>query len=154
MNKNITRIQSKGNVKKYNGFWQVEPYTPSINSEDLMVPPVIRCQTVDPPPRAQGTLRLSGVQNFSYKVNLIKACFKKCSHLGLKVPWCFQQPWCKWKKRNAPWADVKIKLGVMLIKMNPRNDSALGKEINMKTYTHNTHSHIDCNTIRRGRQKH
>lgn len=50
-----------------------------------MVPPVIRCQTMDPT-RAQGTLWLSGVQNFSYKVDLIKACFKKCSHLGLKVP--------------------------------------------------------------------
>lgn len=29
---------------------------------------------------------IPGLQKFCYKVDLIKVCFKKSSHLGLKVP--------------------------------------------------------------------
>lgn len=59
------------------------------------------------------------------------------------------------KRRNAPCADVKIKLGVLLMKINPRNDSALEKEINVKIYMHTypftaiSQSATGCKTIRR-----
>lgn len=48
----------------------------------------------------------------------------------------FNYPDVNEREKNAPWADNKIKLRVLLMKMNQRNGPAWEKEIHMKTYTH------------------